>query len=70
MHAQARKVLKDVQEKLQEEVTAQKRTLDALTKHVNTKVRAEKKILELREEAKKQQQWFKDQLTSRADLGK
>ena len=51
MHAQARKVLKDVQEKLQEEVTAQKRTLDALTKHVNTEVHTEKKILEMREEA-------------------
>ena len=59
-----------MQEKLQEEVTAHKRTLDALTKHVNTEAHTEQKILELREEAKKQQQWFEDQLASMVDLAK
>ena len=70
MCTQARKAVKDAQEKLQEEVTAHKHTLDALTNHVNTEAQAKQKILKLGEEAKKQQQWFKDQLTSRADLGK
>ena len=60
MCAQARKALKEVQEKLQEEVTAHKHTLDALTKHVNTEAHAEQKILEMLEEAKKQQQWFEN----------
>ena len=70
MCTQARKAVKDAQEKLQEEVTAHKHTLDALTNHVNTEAQAKQKILKLGEEAKKQQQWFKDQLTSRADLAK
>ena len=49
-------------------MTAHKRTLEALTKHVNTEAHAEQKILELRAEAKKQQQWFEEQLASRAEL--
>ena len=51
-------------------MSANKRTLDALTKHVNTDAHAQQKILEMREEAKKQQQWFEDQLASWADLAK
>ena len=51
-------------------VTAHKRTLDALTKHVNMEAHAEQKILEMQEEAKKQQQWFEDHLVSWADLAK
>ena len=51
-------------------MTAHKRTLDALTKHVNMEAHAEQKILEMQEEAKKPQQWFKDQLASRDDLAK
>ena len=70
MRAQARKELKEAQEKLQEEVSVHKRTLEALTKHINTKAHIEQKILEMREEAKKQQQWFENQLVSRADLAK
>ena len=49
---------------------AHKRTLEALTKHVNKKAHAEQKILEMQEEAKKQQQWFEDHLVSWADLAK
>ena len=45
----------DAQEKLQAEVTAHKRTLDSLTKRIDVEAHAEQKILELREEAKKQQ---------------
>ena len=56
MCAQARKALKGAQENLQEEVTAHKRTLDALTKYVYTEEHAEQKILKLQEEVKKQQQ--------------
>ena len=70
MRAQAGKAVKDAQEKLQEEVTAHKRTMEALTKHVNTEAHAKKKILELREEGKKQQQWFEDHLASSAELAK
>ena len=70
MRAQARKALKEAQEKLQEEVTAHKRTMEALTKHINTEAHAEQKILELREEAKKQQQWFEDHLASSTELAK
>ena len=51
-------------------MTAHKCTIEALIKHINTEAHAEQKILELREEAKKQQQWFEDQLASRADLAK
>ena len=36
VRAQARKALKDVHEKLQEEVMAHKRTMEALAKHINT----------------------------------
>ena len=44
--------------------------MEALAKHINTEAHAEQKILELREEAKKQTQWFKDHLSSSADLAK
>ena len=44
--------------------------MEALTKHINTEVHTEQKILEMRAEAKKQQQWFEDQLASRAELAK
>ena len=50
-------------------MTAHKRTLEALTKHVNTEAHAEQKILELRVEAMKQQ-WFEDQLASRAEFAR
>ena len=70
VRAQARKAVKDAQEKLQAEVTAHKRTLESLTKHIDTEAHAEQKILELREEAKKQQQWFEDHLASSAEVAK
>ena len=54
VRAQARKAVKDAQEKLQAEVTAHKRTMESLTKHIDTEAHAEQKILELREEARKQ----------------
>ena len=43
VRVQARKALKDGHEKLQEEVTVHKRTLEALTKHVNTEAHAERR---------------------------
>ena len=52
VRAQARKALKEAQEKLQEEVTAHKRTMESLTKHINTEAHSKPKILELWEEAK------------------
>ena len=41
IRAQARKVLKETQEKLQEEVTAHWRTLESLTKHIDTEAHVE-----------------------------
>ena len=70
IRVQARKAVKDAHEKLQDKVRVHKRTMEALTKYINTEAHAEQKILELREEAKKQQQWFEDQLASRAELAK
>ena len=70
IRAQARKALKETQEKLQEEVTAHRRTLESLTKHIDTEAHAEQKILELREEAKKQKQWFEDHLANNAKVAK
>ena len=55
VRAQARKAVKDAQDKLQEEVAAHKRTMDAISKHIEREAHAESKILELREEARKQQ---------------
>ena len=55
VRAQARKPVKDAQEKLQAEVTAHKRTLESLTKRIDVEAHAEQKIVELQEEAKKQQ---------------
>ena len=52
------------------EMTAQKRTMESLTKHIDTEAHVEQKILELREEAKKQQQWYEDQLANRSKLVK
>ena len=54
VRAQARKAIKDAQEKLHAEVKAHKRTMESLTKHIDTEAHAEQKILELREEARKQ----------------
>ena len=70
VRAQARKAVKDAQEKLQAEVTAHKRTLESLTKRIDVEAHAEQKILELREEAKKQQQWFEDHMASSAEVAK
>ena len=36
VRAQARKAVKDTQEKLQAEMTAHKRTMESLTKHIDT----------------------------------
>ena len=55
---------------MQEEVTAHRCTLESLTKHINTEAHAEQKILELRENAKKQKQWFEDHLASNAEITK
>ena len=70
VRAQARKAVKDAQDKLQDEVAAHKRTMDAISKHIEREAHAESKILELREEARKQQQWFDDHLASREELAK
>ena len=40
---------------MQAEVTAHKRTMVSITKHIDMEAHAEQKILELWEEAKKQQ---------------
>ena len=50
--AQARKALKEMPYKLQEEVAAHQRTSEALTQRIDTEFHAEQKILETREEAK------------------
>ena len=55
VRAQARKAIKDAQDKLQDEVAAHKRTMDAISKHIKREAHAESRILELREEARKQQ---------------
>ena len=60
-----------MQEHLQAEVAAHQRTVVALNQHLNTEGQAEWKILEMREEAKQQQQqWFEDQLANRGELVK
>ena len=51
-------------------MTAHKRTMEALTKHINMEAHTEQKVLELKEEAKKQQQWFENHLASSTDLAK
>ena len=51
-------------------MTAHKRTLESLTKRIDLEAHAEQKILELREVAKKQQQWFEDHLVSSAEVAK
>ena len=63
MCAQAHKALKEMQDKLQEEVAAHQHTSEALTQRIYMEARAEQKILEMREEAKKQKQWFEEHLT-------
>ena len=55
---------------LQEEVTAHKRTLDSLTKNIDTEANPEQKILELLEDAKKQKEWFKDHLAISTEVAK
>ena len=44
--------------------------LEPLTKHIDTEAHAEKKILELGEDAKKQKQWFEDHLASSTEVAK
>ena len=70
VRAQARKAVKEAQEKLQAEVTAHKRTMESIAKKIEREAHAEQKILELREEAKKQQQWFDDHLAGREEVAK
>ena len=55
VRAQARKAVKEAQEKLQAELMAHKQTMESVTKKIEREAHAEQKILELREEAKKQQ---------------
>ena len=55
---------------MQQEVAAYRRTLESLTKRIDTEAHAEQKILELREEAKKQKQWFEEHLASSAEVAK
>ena len=55
VQAHARKAVKEAQEKLQAEMTAHKRTMESIAKKIEREAHAEQKILELREEAKKQQ---------------
>ena len=52
------------------EVHRELATVEALTKHINIEAHAKQKILEMRGEAKKQQQWFEDKVASRAELAK
>ena len=70
VRAQARKAVKEAEEKLQAEVTAHKRTMESIAKKIESEAHAEQKILELREEAKKQQQWFDDHLAGREEVAK
>ena len=49
---------------------AHQRTLESLTKHIDTEAHAELKILELRGEAEKQKQWFEDHLASNIEVAK
>ena len=55
---------------MQADVTAHKRTLESLTKHIDKEAHANQKILELWEEARKQKQWFEDHLASNAEVAK
>ena len=54
----------EMQEKLQEETSAHQWTGEAFNQRLYLEGQAEWKILEMREDAKKQKQWFKDQLAS------
>ena len=58
-----------MQDKLQEEVATHQRTREALTQCIDMEAHAEQKIVEMRE-AKKQRQWFEDQLATRNELAK
>ena len=44
--------------------------MESLTRRLDVDAHAEQKILELREEAKKQQQWFEDHMASSAEVAK
>ena len=55
---------------MQAEVTAHKRTMESIAKKIQSEAHAEQKILELREDAKKQQQWFNDHLAGREEVAK
>ena len=64
VHATGRNAVKELQEQLQAEARTRQRSFKALNRHIDTEEQAERKILEQCEEAKKQQQWFTDQLAS------
>ena len=53
---QARKALKEMQDKLQGETAAHQRTGEALNQRLDAEGQAERKILEMWEDAKKQKQ--------------
>ena len=44
--------------------------MDAISKHIEREAHAEAKILELREEARKQQRWFDEHMANREELAK
>ena len=44
--------------------------MESIAKKIEREAHAEQKILELREEAKKQQQWFDDHLAGKEEVAK
>ena len=44
--------------------------MESITKKIESEAHAEQKILELRAEAKKKQQWFNDHLAGREEVAK
>ena len=70
VHATARNTVKELPEQLQAEAVTHQWAVEALNRHIDTEGQAERKILELCNEAKKQQQWFADQLASRGELAR
>ena len=59
-----------MQDKLQEDIVTHQRTHEPLNQHLDSEEQAEWKIVEMREEAKKQKQWFENQLPSWSELVK
>ena len=57
-------------EQLQEETSTHQQSVEALNQRLNTEAKPERKILELRKEAKKQQQWYEEQLDRAQELAK